>query len=69
MPLYNRNPGKRKLLVAKVDTRKGNSETFIKAGHKGYALALRIEDQQVLVKWDRISWASTHPISEIEFTG
>ena len=68
MPLYNSKPGKRKLVTAKVDTRKGSGETVIKAGHKGYALALRIEDQQVLVKWDRVTGASSHPVSEIEFT-
>lgn len=67
MPMYNTKPGNRKNVAAKVDTRRGNSEKFMKAGHKGYALCLRIEDQTVLVRWKGNAWPSAHPVAEIEF--
>lgn len=65
---YNTKPGERKTVIAKVDTRHGNSDTVIKAGHTGYALGLRVEDQQMLIKWKGVTWPSNHPVSEIEPT-
>jgi hypothetical protein len=68
MPIYNTKPGKRKNVVAKVDTRQGDSDKIIKAGHSGYALALRIEDQKVLIKWAGIAGrGSSHSVNDIEF--